>query len=49
MDAWEGANGRYKFDPRGELEDKPIFLKVFRNGTPVTIKESNPVPVLSVR
>jgi len=49
MDAWEGANGTYKFDANGELEDKPIFLKVFRNGTPVTIQESRPVPVLSVR
>jgi branched-chain amino acid transport system substrate-binding protein len=49
MDAWEGANGRYKFDARGELEDKPIFLKAFRNGMPVTIQESDPVPVLTVR
>lgn len=44
MDPWEGANGRYKFDSRGELEDKPIFLKVYRNGTPVTIRESPPAP-----
>ena len=49
MDAWEGANGRYQFDARGELEDKPIFLKVFRNGMPMTIQESDPVPVLTVR
>jgi branched-chain amino acid transport system substrate-binding protein len=42
MDPWEGANGRYKFDSRGELEDKPIFLKVYRNGTPVMIQESRP-------
>ena len=26
MNPWEGANGWYKFDSRGELEDKPIFL-----------------------
>ncbi|HLN02555.1 MAG TPA: ABC transporter substrate-binding protein [Bryobacteraceae bacterium] len=39
MDPWEGANGKYKFDSRGELEDKPIFLKAYRNGTPVTIQE----------
>ena len=43
MDPWEGANGRYKFDGRGELEDKPHFPQVFRNGTPVTIQESHPV------
>jgi branched-chain amino acid transport system substrate-binding protein len=42
MDRWEGANGSYKFDGRGELEDKPIFLNVLRNGTPVTILESHP-------
>ena len=29
MDAWEGANGRYKFDSTGELEDKPIFLEMY--------------------
>ncbi len=49
MDPWEGANGRYRFDGRGELEDKPIFLNVFRNGTPVTIQESRPVPVPLIR
>jgi branched-chain amino acid transport system substrate-binding protein len=49
MDAWEGANGRYKFDRRGELEDKPIFLRVFRNGIPLTIQESHVDPVLSTR
>jgi len=42
MDGWEGANGSYKFDGRGELDDKPIFLNVYRNGTPVTIMESHP-------
>ena len=43
MDPWEGANGRYKFDGTGELEEKPLFLNVFRNGKPVTIQESHPV------
>jgi branched-chain amino acid transport system substrate-binding protein len=43
MAPWEGANGKYKFDGTGELEDKPIFLNVFRNGAPVTIQESHPV------
>jgi branched-chain amino acid transport system substrate-binding protein len=43
MDPWEGANGRYKFDSTGELAEKPLFLKVFRNGTPVTIQQSIPV------
>jgi branched-chain amino acid transport system substrate-binding protein len=49
MDAWEGANGRYKFDSRGELEDKAIFLNVFRNGMPVSIQESHPVPEPLIR
>lgn len=49
MDAWEGANGRYKFDRDGELEDKPIFLMVYRQGKPVIFTESatetaTPVP-----
>ncbi len=44
MDPWEGANGRYKFDGRGELDAKPLFLDIYRNGTPVTIEESVPPP-----
>jgi branched-chain amino acid transport system substrate-binding protein len=44
MDPWEGANGRYKFDERGELQDKRLFLDVYRNGAPVTIQESLPPP-----
>ena len=46
MDGWEGTNGRYKFDNAGELEDKPIFLKIFQHGQPVLIHgvtASNPV------
>lgn len=43
MTAWEGANGRYKFDEHGEIEDKPLYLNAFRNGTPVVIQESIPV------
>jgi branched-chain amino acid transport system substrate-binding protein len=43
MDPWNGANGRYKFDSRGELEDKPIFLNVFRNGIPITLHEGTSV------
>ena len=49
MDPWEGANGRYKFDSRGELEDKPIFLNVYRNGAPVTIEESRPIPAPKIQ
>lgn len=41
MDAWEGANGRYKFNAAGNLEDKPIFLKRFQQGIPVLIQESD--------
>ena len=44
MDPWEGANGRYKFDQRGELESKRLFLNMYRNGAPITIQESLPVP-----
>ena len=40
MDAWEGVNGRYKFDASGELENKPIFLKVFHQGKQVLIQGS---------
>jgi branched-chain amino acid transport system substrate-binding protein len=49
MDPWEGANGRYKFDERGELDDKPLFLKVYRNGVPVTIHQRLSVPGPLVR
>ncbi len=45
MDPWEGANGRYKFDSNGELDDKPIFLDIYRNGTPVVLGQSHPIPV----
>jgi branched-chain amino acid transport system substrate-binding protein len=38
MDAWEGANGRYKFESTGELETKPIYLRVFKNGQSVLIQ-----------
>jgi branched-chain amino acid transport system substrate-binding protein len=37
MGRWEGANGSYKFDPAGELEDQDIFLKAYRRGTPVVL------------
>lgn len=49
MDPWEGANGRYKFDNTGELEGKRLFLNVYRNGEPVTIEESRPVPAPLIR
>ena len=47
MNPWEGANGRYQFDSRGELEDKAIFLHQFRNGSPVKVRASRlgPFPV----
>ena len=44
MDAWEGANGWYKFNSSGELEDKPIFLKKYRNGVPITLRQAGPTP-----
>jgi len=36
--AWNGANGRYKFDRAGNLEDKPLFLYKIQHGTRVLIK-----------
>ena len=42
MDRWIGANGPYKFDATGEMDDKAIYLNIFRNGVPVTILESIP-------
>jgi len=49
MDAWEGANGRYKFDSTGELEDKPIYLEQYQRGKPVMIKKCEPLskPVIN--
>ncbi len=45
MDRWEGANGSYKFDSTGELEDKDLYLKMFREGgKPVVIATAHPVP-----
>jgi branched-chain amino acid transport system substrate-binding protein len=43
MDAWEGANGRYKFDSAGELEDKLIFLVMFQRGKTVLIQGGGPI------
>ena len=37
-DAFEGVNGRYKFDRAGNLEDKPLFLYVIQHGVPVLIQ-----------
>ena len=42
MDVWKGANGPYNFDSSGELEDKDILLKVYRNGIPVVLASSRP-------
>ncbi len=36
-DAWEGANGRYKFDRDGNLEDKPLYLYQINRGMPVLL------------
>ena len=37
-DPYEGANGRYKFDRAGNLEDKPLFLYKIQRGVPVLIR-----------
>lgn len=42
MDEWEGVNGRYKFNREGNLEDKPIFLRMFQQGRPVLIQKNSP-------
>jgi len=44
MDAWEGANGRYKFNDRGELDDKPIYLNAYRADKAVVVETSLPEP-----
>jgi len=48
MEPWEGANGRYKFDGDGELQEKPIYLNVYRNGTAVVIDQSHTAPAPQV-
>lgn len=48
MSAWEGANGQYKFDSKGELNDKPIFLEQYRHGNPVLIKAYSPTMLHTV-
>lgn len=42
MKPWQGANGRYAFNDRGEMYDKAIYLNRFRNGAPVVIQRSHP-------
>jgi branched-chain amino acid transport system substrate-binding protein len=49
MDPWEGANGLYKFDERGELDDKRFFIDIYRNGVAVPIYETAPTPVPLIR
>jgi branched-chain amino acid transport system substrate-binding protein len=49
MQAWEGANGRYKFDNRGDIEDKPIYVNVYRDQKPVMIQASRPTPAPIIR
>lgn len=44
MDPYEGANGRYKFDGQGELEDKPIYLYVVRGNSSSVVQASPPPP-----
>jgi branched-chain amino acid transport system substrate-binding protein len=44
MNPWDGANGRYKFDATGELDDKPLYLKMFQRGEPVTVQVIRPAP-----
>jgi len=49
MDPWEGANGRYRFNSQGEMEDKPFYIYIYRNGTPTVFEESQPAPAPLVR
>jgi branched-chain amino acid transport system substrate-binding protein len=38
MDGWQGANGLYKFDKEGNLEDKPIVLIKYQDGKPLLVQ-----------
>jgi branched-chain amino acid transport system substrate-binding protein len=49
INPWQGVNGVYKFDRRGELAEKPLYLNAYRNGVPVTIQESLPAPAPLIR
>jgi branched-chain amino acid transport system substrate-binding protein len=40
MGRWEGANGSYKFDDRGELEGKDLYLEMYRGGKAVVVATS---------
>ena len=49
MDRWEGANGSYKFDASGELQDKDIYLMVYRHGRPEVLARTlaiDPAPAV---
>ncbi len=37
-DVFNGANGRYKFDRSGNLDEKPIYLYMIRHGVPVLVQ-----------
>jgi branched-chain amino acid transport system substrate-binding protein len=43
MGRWEGANGSYKFNASGELDDKDIYLKIYRGGKAVVLTSSRSV------
>ena len=47
--AWEGANGALQFDENGELADKPVYLKRYRNGTLVSTTAALPAPEAPLR
>jgi branched-chain amino acid transport system substrate-binding protein len=47
--SWEGANGNYHFDARGEMDDKPIYLNMFRNGSLITVAKSGVEPGMATR
>ncbi len=42
MPPWNGVSGRYKFNAQGKLSEKPLLIKQFKNGLPVTVKETIP-------
>jgi branched-chain amino acid transport system substrate-binding protein len=37
-DAFNGANGRYKFDSSGNLDEKPLYLYMIQHGVPVLVQ-----------
>lgn len=44
MPAWDGANGRYKFDSQGELDRKRPGIRIFQGGKALSVEAIPPTP-----